>query len=70
MKDLGKTTICMVMVLIHGVMAENTSENITWTRNMGMEFTIGLMVVDMKDTGKMGNSMVKANTFCQMGSPK
>lgn len=67
LKALGRTTTCMVMVLIPGVMEENMKENITWTKNMGMEFIIGLMEDAMKDTGKMENSMEKENIFYLMG---
>ena len=66
LKAPGKTIICMGMVPTHGPMVENMWVSTQWIKNMVMVFTFGLMDVGMKDTGKMENSMAKANISCQM----
>jgi hypothetical protein len=63
MKGLGKITICTVKAHTLGATEGSMRVNITWTRNMGMEYTIGQMEEGTKDTGKTGSSTVKANTF-------
>jgi len=67
MMDPGKIIICMDKEFILGVMVENTMVNTTWIRNMGTEFTIGLMVEGMKATGVMENSTARGSTCCLMG---
>lgn len=62
MKAPGKTTTCMDKESTSGVMVVATMENITWTRNMGMECTTGQMEGDMKGNGQMANNMEKENT--------
>ena len=66
MKENGKIITCMDKEPILGVMVENIKESITWIKSMVTEFTIGLMVGDMKDIGHMGNNMEKENIFCLM----
>jgi len=45
-------------VSTHGRMEDNTVENTKMTRSMDLEFTPGLMVVCIPDTGAVVNSMV------------
>ena len=66
MKDLGKTTICMGMELIHGATEGSMSANTIWTRSMAMEYITGLMVEGTKVTGKMENNMEKENISCRL----
>ena len=53
-----------------GWMVENMKENIQWTRNMGLEFILGLMERDFKDFGKMGNRMGKENTILKVNAKR
>jgi hypothetical protein len=60
---LGKTIICMDMVCILGKMVEDMRDTMKWIRSMGMEFTNGLMVEDMKEIGVMASNMEKEDIF-------
>lgn len=66
MKVPGKIIICMGKDHIHGATAESMKVNIIWIKSTDTEFITGLMVEDMKDTGKMGSNMGKGGTYCQM----
>ena len=67
MKVLGKIITCMVKECILGVMEGNMKENITWTKNMAMGFTIGPMEENMKEIGRMGSNMEKESICFLLG---
>lgn len=64
---LGKIIICMVMVLTLGKMEDDMRDITKWIKSMALVYINGLMVENMKVTGLMVSSMVKANIFYQMG---
>ena len=49
----GKIIECMVKENTHGQMEENMKDNISWTKNMDLVNTIGMMENYMKVNGKM-----------------
>lgn len=67
MKENGKTTICMDMEFIVGLMGENTKVNldikckgnIIRIKNKDMEYIIGVMEEDLMECGRMEYNMVK-----------
>jgi hypothetical protein len=58
MKVNGKKTTWKVWVCTHGEMEGSLKVSTKTIRNMGMEFTLGLMAAVTKDIGQMGNNMV------------
>ena len=51
----------MVVVYLHGQMAEDIKEIIKMIKKMDIEFLNGLMEKNIKDIGKMENKMGKEN---------
>jgi hypothetical protein len=64
-KESGSIITWKASVSTHGKMAEDTKENTKMTRNMDMEFTLGLIVDSIKDGGSKGNSMASVDTKFQ-----
>ena len=62
-KAPGKITTCMGKARTPGAMEESMRESTIWIRSTATASTIGQMGEDMKATGKMESSMVKASTF-------
>jgi hypothetical protein len=48
-----------------GLMGENMNENIKMIKKKDMECSIGMMVSNIKENGKMGNNMEKGNFLFQ-----
>lgn len=65
----GLKIICMVKVFILGKMAGNMMVIIIWIKSMDLVYISGLMGVNMKECGKMVNSMVRVSTLQPMESP-
>ena len=55
----------MEKVFIHGLMVEDTRENMRMIKSTDMDHIIGLMANAMKDIGKMENNMVKLDLLIQ-----
>lgn len=51
----------MEEVYINGMMENNMMDNMKMTRNVDLEYFIGLMVNNIKDIGWMENSMERAS---------
>jgi hypothetical protein len=62
MMDSGKIIRNMEQGLIPGQMEGFTRVVIAMTKNMGMELTLGQMIVNILVNGKMIKDMVKAST--------
>ena len=50
-RDSGPTIKCMAVECSHGKMAGSMMESIMMTRSSDMEFSLGQMEENMKDTG-------------------
>ena len=50
-RDSGPTIKCMAVECSHGKMAGSMMESIMMTRSRDMEFSLGQMEENMKDTG-------------------
>ena len=59
----GMITKCMVTETSFGLMADNTQEPIAMIQKWDLVYLDGLMVDDMKATGKKENSMEKENLY-------
>ena len=66
MKDHGRIITCMDKEYTLGVMGEDMMESTSWTKNMAMEFTTGLMVGDTKVCGQMESNTERENIYCQI----
>ena len=76
-QEIGLIIICTGKVFILGKMGENTKGTILMIRKMlflfvfclfiwkyrGMEFILGLMAENMRDSGRMGNKMGMGSMF-------
>ncbi len=70
MKGNGSTIKCMEEGFTFGEMEENMMENIKKTKNVGSEYTYGVMEDATKGSGTMENNVVKENTFYQTGQKR
>ena len=61
MKEIGNRTKCTAKGFLDGKTAGLTRESTFKTKNMDMEFTLGLTTKNMKDTGRKENNMVLEN---------
>ncbi len=60
-RESGRTTRCMEMVSLNGLMEENMKATMSMTKNMESELSFGLMDADIRDLGRMVNSMAEGN---------
>ena len=60
-KAIGKTIRCMEGVFLNGLMEEYMMEIMQMIKSMALEEFVGPMAESMRENGKMGLSMVKAN---------
>jgi hypothetical protein len=60
MKENGSKIIWKGWASIFGMMVACIKANIKMTKSMGLVYTVGQMVVVMRDIGLEGNSMVLA----------
>ena len=63
----GRITTCMGTECIPGEMAGDMKDTTRWTRNTGMESTLGLTADGMKAIGSTASNMARASTYYQMG---
>jgi len=56
-KDIGKTIMCMVLVVISGLMVECIRGNIKPIKRMDMESILGMMVGVIKGCGRTESRM-------------
>ena len=61
MKEIGLITKWKVEEFSHGLIIGDMMGNISMIKRKDLEFSTGQMVVNTKESGKMGSSMVKVN---------